>query len=189
MNRLIPFLAVGAILLSACGKPHGQPDRNAEALAPNEVLDFAALYSENCAACHGERGDGQGIAARFLYPKPRDFRGRFRLISTSNMVPTRDDLLAVLRRGMPGSSMPSWEHLSDSNRNLLVDEILKMHVARDRAQRVRNFRQSQIVSRNDADGAALEQSPDEAIGSDAAVFRIRAFQQLVKQEKKRAAGR
>ena len=86
-----------------------------------------ALYLQHCAACHGERGDGQGIAARFLYPKPRDFQsGRFRLISTANMVPTRDDLLAVLRRGMPGSSMPSWEHLSDKDRNLLVDEILKM---------------------------------------------------------------
>jgi mono/diheme cytochrome c family protein len=85
------------------------------------------LYLQHCAACHGERGDGQGIAARFLYPKPRDFQsGRFRLISTGNMVPTRDDLLAVLRRGMPGSSMPSWEHLSDKDRNLLVDEILKM---------------------------------------------------------------
>ena len=58
MNRLTPLLALSAILLAACGKPRGQPDRNVEALAPNEVLDFAALYSDNCAACHGENGGG-----------------------------------------------------------------------------------------------------------------------------------
>lgn len=85
------------------------------------------LYLQHCAACHGESGDGKGIAARFLYPKPRDFRsGRFRLVSTDNSVPCREDLLAVLQRGMPGSAMPSWAHLSDQERNLLVDEILRM---------------------------------------------------------------
>jgi mono/diheme cytochrome c family protein len=85
------------------------------------------LYLEHCAACHGDRGDGQGIAARYLFPKPRDFRaGRFRLISTTNSVPSRDDLLAVLMRGMPGSSMPSWAHLTSDERNQLVEEVMRM---------------------------------------------------------------
>ena len=70
------------------------------------------LFARHCVACHGERGDGKGVAATFLFPKPRDFRaGRFRLVSTNNNVPTREDLLAVLVRGMPGSSMPPWAHL------------------------------------------------------------------------------
>ena len=63
MNRLFPFLAIGAFLLSACGKPHGQPQHNAEELAPNQVLEFATLYSENCAACHGENGRGGAAIA------------------------------------------------------------------------------------------------------------------------------
>jgi mono/diheme cytochrome c family protein len=63
VNRLSPFLAFGAILFSACGTPHGQPHGNAEALAPNEVLEFATLYSENCAACHGEKGRGGAAIA------------------------------------------------------------------------------------------------------------------------------
>ena len=63
MNRLFSFLALGAILLSACGRPHGQPDRNQEELAPSEVLDFATLYSQNCAACHGENGRGGAAIA------------------------------------------------------------------------------------------------------------------------------
>jgi DMSO reductase family type II enzyme heme b subunit len=87
------------------------------------------LYARHCAACHGERGDGQGLAAAFLFPKPRDFRsGKFRLISTSNNVPTRDDLQAVLLRGMPGSAMPSWVHLAQQERDAIVDEILRLRV-------------------------------------------------------------
>lgn len=85
----------------------------------------AVLYARHCAACHGERGDGQGIAAAFLYPKPRDFRtGRFRLISTTNAVPTRQDLLGVLQRGMPGSAMLPWNHLPPAELEALVDEVL-----------------------------------------------------------------
>jgi cytochrome c oxidase cbb3-type subunit 3 len=63
VNRLTPLLALGAILFSACGKPHGQPNGNAEALAPNEVLEFATLYSANCAGCHGENGRGGAAIA------------------------------------------------------------------------------------------------------------------------------
>jgi mono/diheme cytochrome c family protein len=62
VNRLSPFLALGVILLS-CGRPHGQPGSNAEELAPNEVLEFATLYSQNCAACHGENGRGGAAIA------------------------------------------------------------------------------------------------------------------------------
>ena len=47
-----------------------------------------------------------GIAARFLYPKPRDFTSaEFRLVTTTNLVPTEDDLFQVITRGMPGSAM------------------------------------------------------------------------------------
>jgi mono/diheme cytochrome c family protein len=63
VNRLSPFFALAVILFSACGKPHGQPQRSAEELAPNEVLEFATLYSENCAACHGENGSGGAAIA------------------------------------------------------------------------------------------------------------------------------
>lgn len=63
MNRLCPFLALGAVLFSACGTPHGQPRGSAETLAPNEVLDFSALFSANCAACHGQNGRGGAAIA------------------------------------------------------------------------------------------------------------------------------
>lgn len=85
------------------------------------------LYTLHCSACHGATGDGMGIAARHLYPKPRNFRGGgFRLVTTTNLVPTAEDLKAVIARGMPGSSMPEHRHLSDADVTKLVREILRI---------------------------------------------------------------
>jgi len=111
-------------------EPQAQPDLQqvAQAAISTSSTEDAGrgLYLQHCAACHGEQGNGQGIAARFLNPKPRDFRaGRFRLLSTVNGVPTPDDLDAVLQRGMPGSSMVSWAHLPADQRRQLVDQVLE----------------------------------------------------------------
>lgn len=85
------------------------------------------LFQRHCAACHGARGDGQGLASRFLFPRPRNLRtSSLRLVSTTSGVPTRADLHAVLLRGMPGSSMPPWGHLSQADRERLVDEIMRL---------------------------------------------------------------
>ena len=35
--------------------------------------DAAALYAQSCASCHGDKGHGDGAAAKYLNPKPRDF--------------------------------------------------------------------------------------------------------------------
>jgi cytochrome c oxidase cbb3-type subunit III len=54
---------VGMIVLSACSSPPGQPHKNSEIPAPNEVTDFRTLYSENCAGCHGPEGRGGAAIA------------------------------------------------------------------------------------------------------------------------------
>ena len=48
--------ALAAISLCGCASPHGQPGKDSEVLAPNEVLEFATLYAQNCAGCHGAEG-------------------------------------------------------------------------------------------------------------------------------------
>src|SRR5262245_46533516 len=79
------------------------------------------LFTNYCASCHGETGDGNGPAARFLFPKPRNFReGKFRLVSTTNRIPSDNDIMHVIDRGMPGSAMFPFEHLSESDRKALV---------------------------------------------------------------------
>jgi len=55
-RNIYVVMAFAAILASGCDAPHGQPSKGSEVLPPNEVLDFGALYGENCAACHGSEG-------------------------------------------------------------------------------------------------------------------------------------
>jgi len=47
-----------------------------------------------------------------MNPRPRDFRrGDFKLATTQNQIPTQDDLVRTIGRGIPGSAMPPWNHL------------------------------------------------------------------------------
>jgi mono/diheme cytochrome c family protein len=73
------------------------------------------LYLKYCSQCHGEKGDGDGYAAPHLDPKPRDFtRGMYKVRSTpSGALPTHQDLVNIIRRGMPYTTMPAWPNLSD----------------------------------------------------------------------------
>ncbi len=86
------------------------------------------LYERNCAVCHGLDGNGKGEAAYLLQPKPRNFRaGEFRLVSSQNRQPTREDIFRVIANGMPGTPMPSWAHLAESDRWEMADYILKLN--------------------------------------------------------------
>jgi cytochrome c oxidase cbb3-type subunit III len=63
LRTAFPFLVFAALLLSGCGTPQGQPRKDAEDPAPNEVLEFGQLFSANCAGCHGENGRGGAALA------------------------------------------------------------------------------------------------------------------------------
>ena len=73
------------------------------------------LYTKYCAQCHGEKGDGEGYASVHLRPRPRNFTtGKFKVRTTkSGALPTHQDLVNIIRRGMPYTSMPAWPNLSD----------------------------------------------------------------------------
>ncbi len=87
-----------------------------------------ALYQKNCAACHGSEGRGDGPAAFLLNPKPRNFRaGRFRLVTSQNLQPTRDDIFRTITNGMPGTGMPAWSQLSENDRRLLAEYVLQLN--------------------------------------------------------------
>jgi mono/diheme cytochrome c family protein len=73
------------------------------------------LYGKYCSQCHGEKGAGDGYAAEVVRPKPRDFTtGKFKIRTTpTGALPTHQDLVSIIRRGMPYTSMPAWPALSD----------------------------------------------------------------------------
>jgi mono/diheme cytochrome c family protein len=73
------------------------------------------IYLQNCSQCHGDKGDGEGYAATHLRPRPRNFTtAKFKVRTTPNgALPTHQDLVNIIRRGMPYTSMPAWPNLAD----------------------------------------------------------------------------
>ena len=86
-----------------------------------------SVYLQNCAACHGVKGDGRGDAAAFLLPKPRDFiQAKYRLRSTpTGRLPTDVDLFRAVSLGMPGTPMPAWKHILNEDDRWAVVEYVK----------------------------------------------------------------
>jgi mono/diheme cytochrome c family protein len=99
-------MAAGPVSSDAAGRPRG-------------------LYRQHCAGCHGISGDGAGSQASMLTPYPRDFRnGVFKWKSTkAGAKPTRDDLVQILERGIPGTAMPSYMRLPEEEIQALVEYV------------------------------------------------------------------
>jgi cytochrome c len=120
MARLVRPIALSSglavLIASLCAaligsaRPAG-PDTGTEA----QRESGRKLYLKNCSQCHGEKGDGEGYAASHLYPRPRNFTtGKFKIRTTPNgALPTHQDLVNIIKRGMPYTSMPAWPDLSD----------------------------------------------------------------------------
>jgi cytochrome c oxidase cbb3-type subunit 2 len=87
-----------------------------------------ALYVQECSACHGERGAGDGPAAAFLDPRPRDFTKRvFKLRTTATgQPPTTADVLRTIDRGIPGTAMPSFAFLPEADRRKIAAHVLRL---------------------------------------------------------------
>lgn len=87
--------------------------------ATQDTTAGKAVYQKWCAGCHGDAGGGDGEAARYMLPHPRDFTGAiYQIRSTaSGELPTDADLLRAIDLGLPGTAMPGWKtRLSDRER-------------------------------------------------------------------------
>lgn len=60
MNSRVSSFAVCLVALLPCVscRPPGKPTEADVELKPQEVRDFAVLYRQNCAGCHGQEGKG-----------------------------------------------------------------------------------------------------------------------------------
>lgn len=124
------------------------------------------LFVLHCAACHGAEGDGNGLGARHLFPRPRDLRWEFsRLVSTDNGVPTLDDTVAVLRRGVPGTSMPAYDDLEEDELRLLAEEVhrLRREGLRERLIHVLELQGEEVIEDDVEESVDLLTSPGNAI--------------------------
>jgi len=83
-------------------------------LAPTRTPDLArgaALYAENCAACHGETGRADGPNAVGMDPPPIAFADVERARQRSAF-----GLYQVIQQGLDGTAMASYAHLPSDDR-------------------------------------------------------------------------
>lgn len=97
-----------------------------EAVPLQRLKHGQAVYQKRCVQCHGVSGDGKGSAAASMYPRPRDYqRGIFKFTSTPYGVkPLRSDLVRTIKRGVRGTSMPSFKLLPEQDIEAVVDYVL-----------------------------------------------------------------
>ncbi len=94
-----------------------KPPPDSTALA-KEVERGAALFAQDCAACHGRAGRGDGFVSQVLLRKPKDLaasRLSLRLLSQ------------VLWDGTPGTAMPSWRSLPPQDLSAVAAYVRSLH--------------------------------------------------------------
>lgn len=113
-NALAISATALAVFLAGCGVRRGVAP---VAPRPEDVLDFATLYSQNCAACHGENGSN-GAATNLANPQYQA------LVDDAS-------LRKWISAGMPGTQMPAF---AQSNGGTLTDAQINAIIAGMRKQ-------------------------------------------------------
>lgn len=125
MRRSAYSLLIGSLTVALAGCGGGAPDEGGPGRAGERAADTMAaadeapdtparasgtasgpaVYTANCALCHGDDGRGQGEASIGLEPPPADF--------TDGEWKTGDGSLAAIRNtienGSPGTAMIGWK--------------------------------------------------------------------------------
>ena len=119
MNSHFLSLAASVAALSFCVgcQPPGKPTTADIELKPEEVRDFAVLYRQNCAGCHGQDGKGNTALA---------------LANPVYLAIASDDIIhRATASGIRGSLMPAF---AKSSGGMLTDEQIEILVHEMRAR-------------------------------------------------------
>jgi mono/diheme cytochrome c family protein len=108
MNCTATFsiLAIVALVMCvACSSSPGRPAPDSAAVRPDQIVDFAVLYGQNCAACHGSNGKGGAAVA----------------LGDPVFLAIADDaaIRQTITNGVPGKPMPAF---AESAGGMLTDK-------------------------------------------------------------------
>ena len=124
-NQYRRFSFTIGLCLVACLYLRGAESNSVPSIEIHDTLQGYFVYMKNCVFCHGKRGDGKGDMGLTVKPPPRDFgAGVFKYRSTpSGSLPTNDDLTRVVREGIAGTAMPSFEKLPAKDVHAVIEYI------------------------------------------------------------------
>ena len=118
MKRLPKVIIVGSLFLLfsfnlVLGEASKPPKKIPELLTLGKKL-----YEQNCATCHGPKGDGKGPLGASLKHPPSDFTKPFNQWAFGKGDLTK--VFDVTTKGIPNTSMVKWDQLSEQERWALV---------------------------------------------------------------------
>ena len=87
-----------------------------------------AAFTTNCAACHGDKGDGTGPAAVALNPKPRNYA-----TDAFKQGDKVEDVFKTLQTGVPTTAMVSFSYLPEADRWALAYWVLELRAQGQKA--------------------------------------------------------
>jgi high-affinity iron transporter len=122
MKKWLSMIALVTILLFSSGFAFGQAPKP-PAKTPELINLGKKLYEQNCASCHGPKGDGKTPLGNVLKPPPRDFN-----IPLSQWTHSKGDLkkvFDVISKGIPNTAMVKWDQLSEQERWALVYYVVQ----------------------------------------------------------------
>ncbi len=110
-NSTIAAMALLTVMGTGGALALDHPTKDKPEITPELVEKGKGIYYRRCSFCHGLLGDGNGPAADFMDPRPRDFTlGTFKFRTTqSGELPTDEDLFRTVSRGLSGTGMQAFD--------------------------------------------------------------------------------
>ena len=105
LRWVVPSSMLSVVIVFGVGCKNAPAKPEPAATRPDQVLDFASLYKQNCVACHGEQGK-HGVAISLANPVYLAVAGT-------------DILQKVTSNGVPGTLMPAF---AKSQGGMLTDQ-------------------------------------------------------------------
>ena len=88
------------------------------ASTPEKIENGKRLYGSNCLTCHGVEGNGLGIAGKYMIPKPRNFKDKFKKGDSIQ------EIFTTLTKGLDGTAMVGFPSIPDDDRCSLARYVL-----------------------------------------------------------------
>jgi len=84
-----------------------------------DAVTGKAYFIQNCTACHGINGDGNGPRAYFIFPKPRNFQD-----PEFHKQLSRPQLFNAIKNGVLGREMPAWGKVLSDQQIMDITEYM-----------------------------------------------------------------